>query len=137
MSLRVETLDPSLEYQALSYTWGPPTREAAAEGMTGTPTHAITCNGVPLLVTENLFDCLHQLVRLGTHGSDLWVDAICIDQGNRAEKNVQVNMMADIYRTAKHVVVWLGKADEHTSIARDFIQKFAASQLAPPISSSE
>lgn len=127
LSLRVETLDQKLEYTALSYTWGPPTREDAEEGMTGTPTHHITCNGMPLLVTENLFDCLQQLVLLGNH-EDLWVDAICIDQGNAAEKNQQVNLMADIYRAAKQVIIWLGKADEQTSIARDFIQKFAASQ---------
>ena len=31
-------------YVALSYTWGPPTAEAASAGVTSIPTHAIRCN---------------------------------------------------------------------------------------------
>ena len=38
----------------------------------------------------------------------LWADAVCIDQKNPAEKNVQVPLMGLIYRKAVRVVVWLG-----------------------------
>ncbi|KAH7121662.1 heterokaryon incompatibility protein-domain-containing protein [Dactylonectria macrodidyma] len=41
----------------------------------------------------------------------LWVDAICINQGCIAERNAQVAMMDDIYRSAKRVLVWLGESD--------------------------
>jgi hypothetical protein len=39
----------------------------------------------------------------------LWVDAICIDQSNTAEKNDQVPRMQMIYESADRVLVWLGE----------------------------
>jgi hypothetical protein len=41
----------------------------------------------------------------------LWVDALCIDQNAVSEKSQQVSLMADIFRQADNVVVWLGKPD--------------------------
>jgi hypothetical protein len=38
----------------------------------------------------------------------LWVDAICIDQKNDQERNAQVRLMDQIYRSAVTVSVWLG-----------------------------
>ncbi|KAK4452626.1 hypothetical protein QBC34DRAFT_492166 [Podospora aff. communis PSN243] len=46
-------------------------------------------------------------VPLGRHAY-LWVDALCIDQNNLAEKSLQVGMMDSIYGTAERVLVWLG-----------------------------
>ncbi|KAI7782626.1 hypothetical protein LA080_013114 [Diaporthe eres] len=43
--------------------------------------------------------------RLGDTDNGVWVDAVCINQSDVAEKNVQVTMMADIYSLAKCVVV--------------------------------
>jgi Heterokaryon incompatibility protein (HET) len=43
-----------------------------------------------------------------------WVDAICINQGDIAERNKQVKRMANIYKLAYRVVAWLGK-EEHNS----------------------
>ena len=39
----------------------------------------------------------------------LWVDQLCIDQHNPDEKGPQIQLMKDIYRKAKLVVVWLGE----------------------------
>ena len=39
----------------------------------------------------------------------LWIDSICINQSDLAEKSSQVNLMRRIYRKAKRVIVWLGK----------------------------
>ncbi|KAK4062779.1 uncharacterized protein Triagg1_9649 [Trichoderma aggressivum f. europaeum] len=128
LSLRVVNLDDGPSYNALSYTWGPPSREAAARGIDGTPTCRINCNGESILVTQNLFDCLQQLLHDG-NCTELWIDAICIGQGSE-EQNQQVNLMAEIYRQAKKVIIWLGKADEHTERARTFIEKFARSHRA-------
>jgi len=41
----------------------------------------------------------------------LWIDAICIDQSNTAEKNVQVGMMGQIYSLAERVVVFFNLSD--------------------------
>lgn len=45
---------------------------------------------------------------LDTASADFWIDAICIDQENLNERNVQVSMMPTIYRSAESVLVWLG-----------------------------
>jgi hypothetical protein len=36
----------------------------------------------------------------------LWIDAICIRQGNIEERNAQVQIMAEIYRSSHTVVTW-------------------------------
>ncbi|KAF3057516.1 hypothetical protein CFAM422_012386 [Trichoderma lentiforme] len=125
LSLRVVDLDDNPRYNALSYTWGPPSREDAARGIDSTPTRRIKCNGESILVTQNLFNYLQQLI-YGDNHMEFWIDAICIHQGSE-EQNRQVNLMADIYRQAKKVTIWLGKADEHTDRACTFIEKFARS----------
>jgi hypothetical protein len=52
----------------------------------------------------------------------LWIDSICIDQTNVAEKNVQVALMGEIYKGADQVVVWLGEWDENVRKAVEFIK---------------
>lgn len=126
LSLRVVNLDDKPDYHALSYTWGPPTREAAVRGMNATPLRRINCNGESLLVTQNLFACLQQLAR-DNHSIEFWIDVICIDQESQ-EKNQQVNLMAEIYKNANNVIIWLGNADKQTDLACAFIKKFAASR---------
>ncbi|KAI0913655.1 heterokaryon incompatibility protein-domain-containing protein [Ustulina deusta] len=39
----------------------------------------------------------------------VWVDAICINQGDLSERANQVKLMHKIYRTASTVKIWLGK----------------------------
>lgn len=89
-------LDSKLSFQALSYSWGDPTQ-----------TLSITCNGKEVQVAKNLYKALQQFQEDG-NPSLLWVDALCINQANLDEKTEQVRMMADIYKTASEVVVWLG-----------------------------
>jgi len=36
------------------------------------------------------------------------IDAICINQGNVAERNQQVKLMKSVYSRAKQVQVWIG-----------------------------
>ncbi len=42
----------------------------------------------------------------------LWIDAVCIDQGNAAEKAAQIPLMGEVYSRAARVVGWLGAAEE-------------------------
>ncbi|KAK4112701.1 HET-domain-containing protein [Canariomyces notabilis] len=99
-------------FSAVSYTWGTPAK-----------THRIRCNGKSLAVTENVYDALKNLVRLFFSRNSfakgiptLWIDAVCINQGNFAEREEQVKMMRDIYKAAKMTFVWLpagrGASDE-------------------------
>jgi hypothetical protein len=39
----------------------------------------------------------------------IWVDAICIDQGDSDERYKQVHLMQSVYARANTVVVWLGQ----------------------------
>jgi len=84
------------QYEALSYTWGDPSI-----------TKCIVLEGAPFKVTENLKSALRHL-RHSDIARTLWVDAICIDQSNIPERNVQVHRMGDIYYRTRQVIVWLG-----------------------------
>lgn len=47
----------------------------------------------------------------------LWIDSICIDQRNIAERNAQVAIMSEIYSHAGSVIIWLGVEDEYAAPA--------------------
>ncbi|KAK1962802.1 hypothetical protein LY78DRAFT_224941 [Colletotrichum sublineola] len=86
----------SLAYEALSYAWG------------DTKTYeSITMDGQPFVIRESLHQALAAL-RSVSERKVLWVDAICINQGSVAERNLQVRQMNRIYAEAARVDVWLG-----------------------------
>ncbi|CAH0052464.1 unnamed protein product [Clonostachys solani] len=60
-----------------------------------------------LYVTRNLENALRHL-RRSKGVRILWIDALCIDQKNEAEKLVQVQKMDWIYANAYMVLIWLG-----------------------------
>lgn len=55
-----------------------------------------------------------------------WIDSLCMDQQNILERNAQVAKMADIFKAAKSVTVWLGKEDEFTKDALTTIRRISA-----------
>lgn len=83
-------------YEALSYTWGEPTK-----------THALRCGSKRIGVTANLHSALRRL-RWTDFRRTLWIDAICINQSDVSEKTQQVRRMKDIYAQAAAVLIWLG-----------------------------
>lgn len=83
-------------YEALSYTWGDPA-----------VTTKVYCNGQAFCVTMNLHEALCRN-RLQTESRMLWIDAICIDHSDTTERGKQVELMAEIYRRAKRVLICLG-----------------------------
>ncbi|KAK1778528.1 heterokaryon incompatibility protein-domain-containing protein [Copromyces sp. CBS 386.78] len=88
-----------LPYEALSYAWGKSSDE-----------HTIFINDQKALVGENLHMALLAL-RQQYEDRLLWIDAICIDQGNRKEKGHQVGQMRQIYEHAQKVLIWLGPSN--------------------------
>lgn len=92
--LRAFRLDSCPSYIALSYTWGP-----------SEPTHDF----IGIAVRENLWLFLEQM-KLSKQKQWLWIDAICIDQSNVAERNHQVQMMRSIYSQVREPTP-LGSAD--------------------------
>jgi hypothetical protein len=83
--------DNAPRYTAVSYAWG-----------NESPSEAINVDGQPFRVRPNLWSCLYYLGIASRHADwdYLWVDAICIDQENDAERNVQVSHMDQTYGNA-------------------------------------
>jgi hypothetical protein len=117
-SLQYARLDDAPVYDCLSYTWGEAKRS-----------RRISINGTPLRVTENLEAALNQLRRRHnrSRGNNpaIWIDAICIDQDNEAERNEQVQRMIEIFYGAQHVLVWLGPESDNTPLAFKIMQNFS------------
>lgn len=92
-------------YDALSYTWGSPTRS-----------RVVVLNESLFFVTDSLYDALMYL-RLSNRPRWLWADALCINQDDVAEKNIQIPMMNSIYRNAENVIVWIGEHANNSELA--------------------
>lgn len=105
----------AVEYHALSYCWGD-----------ATDLVKVLCENTSFFVTWNLHSALWHL-RSGDTTRNLWVDAICINQYDTAERNEQVSKMRQIYANARRVDVWLGPSDGDTAQAVDLIDKIATS----------
>ncbi|KAL1646498.1 hypothetical protein SLS61_007860 [Didymella pomorum] len=60
-------------------------------------------------ITPSLHKALSHITAERTTYLTIWVDAICINQGDRTEKSQQVSLMRDIYERASRTVVWLGE----------------------------
>jgi hypothetical protein len=96
----------ALGYYALSYTWGPPRAPAPSEPEI--KTHPILLNGRYYHVQLNLHDALEHLYQFYPQKL-VWIDALCINQEDTKERQVQVAIMDKIYSNASLVAIWLGK----------------------------
>jgi len=103
--LQLRHIDETGSYEPLSYVWGSSTRCSE-----------FICCGRNIALTPNLQDALCRL-RRWDRPRYLWVDQLCINQDDQAERSRQVQYMNTIYNNATHVLVWLGK-DPH-AVARD------------------
>jgi hypothetical protein len=115
-------LDESLDFYALSYTWG-----------SGSASESILCNGLSMKIAPNLNEAIRSLIYPPFNlECPIWVDAICINQHDPDEKSDQVSRMGDIYRQARQVVVWLEPADQDSDIAMDWLERLSASLPSIP-----
>ncbi|KAH6967918.1 heterokaryon incompatibility protein-domain-containing protein [Ilyonectria sp. MPI-CAGE-AT-0026] len=97
--LRNVRLSDQPQYEALSYCWGTSPRK-----------RDICVNGHSISVGLNLYSALHHLRGTENHRS-FWIDAICINQQDPAEKNTQIPLMGQIYEQCSRAVIWLGPSD--------------------------
>ena len=96
------SLEQEPRYWALSYAWG-----------NSKSSFKILLNDQPFVVMENLYASLQQFQQMTQGSLDiahqyLWIDAICINQEDTTEKNIQVPRMTDIYSLADQVILWVG-----------------------------
>jgi Heterokaryon incompatibility protein (HET) len=108
--------NPAAAYESVSYSWGDRLH-----------TKNIHLNGHPFAVTANLESALRHL-RHEHPGRlrRLWVDAICINQGDNQERSQQVRQMYHIYNQAEQVIVWLGDANVSSCRALTFLNESLA-----------
>lgn len=95
-ALETVLLSDELSFDALSYRWG------STDNL-----KSVQCEGGTLNITQNLFSALRHLA-YSHQERRLWVDAICINQGDREEKSIQIRRMGKIYTNARQTIVWLG-----------------------------
>jgi hypothetical protein len=102
------------KYVALSYIWGNPNRR-----------RPIYLNGIKVEVTVNLEECLRQIRSSNDVGQVFWIDALCINQKNLAERSSQVTIMRDIYSNAERVIAWLGTSQANIKNCFLFVKVLA------------
>ncbi|KAE9378476.1 HET-domain-containing protein, partial [Stipitochalara longipes BDJ] len=90
-------LDNKYSYESLSYVWG---KQDLSE--------VLLIVGREFKISKNLHTILLHL-RQPDKVRILWIDAICINQQDSAEKGKQVAMMGQIYQQAGSVLCWLGE----------------------------
>jgi hypothetical protein len=116
--VQCKLLDASLEeapnYEALSYCWGDPK-----------DTQIINCNEQSFPITSNLHAALVNLRQPGRKRT-LWVDALCINQRDSAERNRQLRLMGRIYRKADKVIAWIGGESEAAGVAKSMFGRLRA-----------
>jgi hypothetical protein len=104
-SFRTVRLGDAASYEAISYVWGP-----------AVFSDSIAICQKSLNVTESIASAL-KAMRFPIKERILWADAICINQNDLIEKQRQVAMMGDIYKTASRVLIWLGCGNDKTDCA--------------------
>lgn len=89
-SFHIVSLDEFPDFYALSYVWGDP--------IMSRPLHV---GSSEVLISPNLEHIIrillsHQNGPATVRGKAVWIDALCIDQGNNAEKEQQISLMGQI-----------------------------------------
>jgi hypothetical protein len=112
----VSLLDTAqVQYEAISYAWG---EEEATEELAiyGTkPQQSIK-------IRKNV-DSMFRFLRSPTKQRCIWIDALCINQGDRDEKNAQVKFMGEVYKQASAIIIWIG-APKDSSDPNDSTRRF-------------
>ena len=108
-------------YRAVSYRWGSPEL-----------VHFVTIGNATLRVTSSTYDILRDCCLYPKKPGKtryLWIDFLCINQQDKAEKDKQIPLMRDIYAGASKVVIYLGDAPD-AKRAHEFLARFSLYQEA-------
>ncbi|KAF1841543.1 WD40 repeat-like protein [Cucurbitaria berberidis CBS 394.84] len=91
-------------YTALSYVWGAPIFD-----------QAISIEPGFIKITSSLASALRHL-RSIENSVILWIDQICMNQPDIAEKVQQIPLMGKIYTNATNTLIWLGDDEDSSSV---------------------
>ncbi|KAK4217198.1 heterokaryon incompatibility protein-domain-containing protein [Rhypophila decipiens] len=110
-TLHVYSLDQAPAYEALSYVWGNIENRKR-----------VVVGGSNFEVTANLDTALRHL-RMVKEPRIMWVDALCINQADKAEVSQQVGIMGNVFKSCERVLVWLGTPVPRRSSTRAEISR--------------
>ena len=105
--------DQQRGFRAVSYVWGSQDR-----------TELVSCEGKTFLTTRSC-DLVLRNLRQKQNACRLWIDAICISQKSTEERNQQVLLMGDIFKSARQVYIWLGQGSQEITTVLHRFQKLA------------
>ena len=127
METMILTKEDTPQYEALSYVWGSeedpvdilvearkPNRSSSLR--LSRRRRLAACSLGIISVTQNLATALPYLRKLDKPRV-FWIDAICVNQQDRAERGHQVKRMAAVYSMASQVIVWLGPESQNSTLA--------------------
>lgn len=103
--IRAIDLDTPPPYCALSYVWG-----KRSKG------YKIFLDQTEMCITQKQYKALQHL-RSHEETRTSWIDDICIDQLDVAEKSAQVRKMQEIYGRSKEILIWRGSEAEGSALA--------------------
>ena len=104
--------DPVPEFEAISWCWGDASQKKPIE-----------LNGHIFEIPSNAEEVLRRVCVEHRHYL-VWLDAVCINQGNIPERNHHVSTMVDVYSKAVRTVVLLGEGGNLTKAAMAQWSKF-------------
>jgi hypothetical protein len=96
------------KYESLSYVWGSEEKPKSIKilfvqpGNDANEALMFECN-----ITKNLWIAFTDLRHPSRH-RDIWTDALCVNQDDNPEKNIQVAQMRDVYAGSKKTMAHLG-----------------------------
>ena len=113
--------NPKAPYTAVSYSWNEVPGTASIE-----------CDSILFEITASAHNALRRL-RHPTEMRRVWIDGLCINQQDLAEKEKVVKRMEDVYSYANEVVIWLGEpATENTRFMDDYASWKVSGELGTP-----
>lgn len=130
VSIHVTPVEDAPIYQAVSYTWGDNSIEEqihvrhASSLARETVGFSAGHDGL-MTVRKNCADVLRQVRHFKT-SNYYWIDAICIDQQNIPEKNVQVARMGAIFEQSDGVLACIGMHNESSRFVVSMFESFHA-----------
>jgi hypothetical protein len=110
-------------YEALSYVWG--TEKATSAIFVK---HVSSDDGDYVNASHDFLPTLNlelalRALRFPDKPRRLWIDSICIDQGNLEERAAQVRIMGRIYQQCSRDVLWLGSETVKIRRAMELVQR--------------
>lgn len=132
LSNRMDVVNWSMEYEALSYIWGaPPPSQFSVDFWHHQGPRIVLDEEHYLPIFSNLDVALRHL-RSPDAPRALWIDAICINQQDLEERIAQVAIMINVYSQAKVVNIWLGPANGDSPMGMETLKYLAESNFDNP-----